>query len=123
MTTPTPPTRSHERLLFLGSGLLLLGAVVVGLAREQHWGQRFLDLRLVAANANGIKPGQEVQISGMQVGQVRSLEMLPHQSLLSLAGCAPWPDQRRKFLGDLEFDLHLGVGEHFKRADLTDLHA
>jgi len=78
MTSPAPAPRSHERLLFLGSGVLLLGAVVIGLAREQHWGQRFLDLRLVAANANGIKPGQEVQISGMQVGQVRSLEMLPN---------------------------------------------
>ena len=76
MTSPTPPSRSHERLLFLGSGLLLLGAIMIGLAREQHWGQRFLDLRLIAQNANGISPGQEVQISGMQVGQVRSLEML-----------------------------------------------
>ena len=78
MTMPNPPTRSHERLLFLGSGVLLLGALIIGLAREQRWGQRFLNLRLVAANANGIRPGQAVQISGMQVGQVRSLEMLPN---------------------------------------------
>lgn len=75
---PNPPTRSHERLLFLGSGVLLLGALIIGLAREQRWGQRFLNLRLVAANANGIRPGQAVQISGMKVGQVRSLEMLPN---------------------------------------------
>ena len=78
MTMPKPPTRNHEKLLFLGSGAVLLGALVIGLAREQHWGQRFLNLRLVAANASGIRPGQAVQISGMQVGQVRSLEMLPN---------------------------------------------
>lgn len=67
----------RERWLFLGSGLLLTAAVLLGLAREQRWGEPMLQLRLISRNAGGLRPGQEVRISGLPVGQVRHLQLLP----------------------------------------------
>ena len=75
MTTPADADRGHERWLFLGSGLLLTTAVLVGLAREQHWGQSMVQLRLTSPNAGGLRAGQEVRISGLPVGQVRHLQL------------------------------------------------
>lgn len=75
MTIPQPTSSPRERMLFLGSGLVLLAAILLGLAREQHWGQRFVRLTLLTRNAAGIRPGQEVRISGMPVGQVQALEL------------------------------------------------
>lgn len=66
-----------ERWLFLGSGLLLTTAVLIGLAREQRWGEPMLQLRLISGNAVGLRAGQEVRISGLPVGQVRHLQLLP----------------------------------------------
>jgi phospholipid/cholesterol/gamma-HCH transport system substrate-binding protein len=68
---------SRERYLFLGSGLVLALALAFGLAREQAWGTRFVPLRLRSTDAEGLRAGQEVRISGMPVGQVRALELLP----------------------------------------------
>lgn len=71
----------RERWLFLGSGLLLLVAVLLGLAREQHWGQPMVPFRLISRDASGLRPGQEVRISGIAVGQVRSLQLQPDASV------------------------------------------
>ena len=51
--------------------------LLVGLAREQGWGQRHLSLRLLIKNAAGIRVGQDVRISGIPVGQVRSISLRP----------------------------------------------
>jgi phospholipid/cholesterol/gamma-HCH transport system substrate-binding protein len=67
----------RERWLFLGSALLLTAAVLLGLAREQRWGEPMLQLRLISRTAGGLRPGQEVRISGLPVGQVRHLQLLP----------------------------------------------
>jgi phospholipid/cholesterol/gamma-HCH transport system substrate-binding protein len=67
----------RERWLFLGSGLLLSAAVLFGLAREQRWGEPMLQLQLLSVNAGGLRAGQEVRISGLPVGQVRHLQLLP----------------------------------------------
>jgi ABC-type transporter Mla subunit MlaD len=75
MTTPADADRGHERWLFLGSGLLLITAVLLGLAREQHWGQSMVQLRLTSRNAGSLRAGQEVRISGLPVGQVRHLQL------------------------------------------------
>jgi len=75
MTPPAEADRSHERWLFLGSGVLLIAAVLVGLAREQHWGQPMVQLRLTSRNAGSLRAGQEVRISGLPVGQVRQLKL------------------------------------------------
>lgn len=68
-------TQRRERLLFLGSSLVLVTTLLVGISKEQHWGERFLNLTLVARNADGLKAGQEVRISGLQVGQLKSLTL------------------------------------------------
>jgi ABC-type transporter Mla subunit MlaD len=67
----------RDRWLFLGSGLVVLTAVLVGLAREQHWGQPMVQLRLSGPNAGGLRPGQEVRISGLPVGKVQNLALQP----------------------------------------------
>lgn len=81
-----PPLDGHKRgaettggpLLFVGSGVLLL----VGLAREQRWGQRHLNLRLQIQNASGVRVGQDVRISGLPVGQVRDISLRPDARVL-----------------------------------------
>jgi phospholipid/cholesterol/gamma-HCH transport system substrate-binding protein len=69
--------RQREPLLFVGSGLLLTAALLVGLSREQGWGQRHLNLQLLISNATGVSVGQDVRISGLPVGQVRSIVLRP----------------------------------------------
>mgnify|MGYP003342028670 FL=1 len=76
LDTPQPDQR-RAPLLFVGVGLLLSIALLVGLAREQGWGQRHLKLRLLIANATGVRVGQEVRISGLPVGQVRAINLGP----------------------------------------------
>lgn len=79
-----PHASGHERWLFLGSGLLLITALLVGLAREQHWGQPMVQLRLTSPHAAGLRAGQEVRISGLPVGQVRSLKLQADASVAVL---------------------------------------
>jgi phospholipid/cholesterol/gamma-HCH transport system substrate-binding protein len=69
--------RRRELLLFVGSGLLLTAALLVGLTREQGWGRRHLNLQLLISNATGISVGQDVRMSGLPVGQVRSVHLRP----------------------------------------------
>jgi ABC-type transporter Mla subunit MlaD len=69
--------RRRASLLFVGSGLLLTAALLLGLTREQGWGQRHLNLRLLIRNATGVTVGQDVRISGLPVGQVRSISLRP----------------------------------------------
>ena len=71
----------RERWLFLGSGLVLVVAVLIGLAREQRWGQPMVTFRLISSTATGLRPGQEVRISGLPVGQLRSLQLQPDASV------------------------------------------
>ena len=80
--TKTPPPDANELagvrngpLLFVGSGLLLLAVLLVGLVREQGWGQRHLNLQLLIENASGVRVGQDVRISGLPVGQVRRMNL------------------------------------------------
>lgn len=72
-----PPGSPRERFLFLGSGLVLAIALVVAMAREQGWGTPSVELRLRTSTAEGLRPGQEVRISGLPVGQVRALQLRP----------------------------------------------
>jgi len=75
MTTPDREDGRRDRWLFLGSGLLLILALLVGLGREQRWGQPMVTFRLNSGDATGLRPGQEVRISGLPVGQVRHLQL------------------------------------------------
>lgn len=74
---PIEPHHPRERWLFLGSGALVLVAVLFGLAREQRWGTQFVNLYLVAGNISGLHSGEEVRISGFPVGHVGRLELKP----------------------------------------------
>ncbi|MFM7312273.1 MAG: MlaD family protein [Cyanobium sp.] len=78
----TDPTADKERWLFLGSGLLLVAALLFSLAREHHWGEPMVPLQLTSRHAGGLRPGQEVRISGLPVGQVISLQLQPDASVM-----------------------------------------
>jgi ABC-type transporter Mla subunit MlaD len=79
--TPSPEATAamaaKERWLFLGSGLVLVSALLFALAREHHWGEPMVSLQLTSRHAGGLRLGQEVRISGLPVGQVTSLQLEP----------------------------------------------
>lgn len=79
MTWPVDTNTSSNQLagpwLFLGSGLLLIGAVLLGLSQEQGWGERTLGVHLITRNAAGLRAGQEVRIAGLPVGKVKALAL------------------------------------------------
>lgn len=49
MTSADQPHR-RERFLFLGAGLLLLLAMLFGIAREQRWGTRYVSINMRASD-------------------------------------------------------------------------
>lgn len=77
MSSALPSTTARERFFFLGTGLLVAAALVVGLAREQQWGARFITFQLLSRNAEGLRSGQDVRISGLPVGTVKTLQLQP----------------------------------------------
>ena len=81
MNTNTTSEQQARPWLFLGSGLLLIGAVLLGLAQEQRWGERTLGVHLITRNAAGLRAGQEVRISGLPVGKVKALALQPDASV------------------------------------------
>ena len=74
-TTAAERGQRRDRLLFLGSGLLILIALLVGLARAQRWGTRYVDVYIQAKDVNGLKRGEEIRIAGIPVGQVGRLQL------------------------------------------------
>ena len=66
---------SRDRVMFLGSGVALFLAVVLGLAREQGWGTRFTTYHLLLDDVSGLSSGQEIRLSGLPIGQVGSLTL------------------------------------------------
>lgn len=80
-TDPLNTTGVKERWLFLGSGLLLIAALLISLAREHHWNEPMVPLQLTSLHAGSLRPGQEVRISGLPVGQVTSLQLQPDASV------------------------------------------
>lgn len=61
--------------LFLLTGVLLAIALLVGLAREQNWGQSLFGLQIRTTDADGLRPGMEVRIAGLPVGKVVALSL------------------------------------------------
>ncbi|MFM7393199.1 MAG: MlaD family protein [Cyanobium sp.] len=66
---------SRPSALFLISGVLLAIALLVGLAREQNWGQKLFALKVRTSDAEGLRPGMEVRIAGLPVGKVKDLQL------------------------------------------------
>jgi len=74
--TPRPDgAPGRPSALFLLSGVLLAIALLVGLAREQNWGQKLFALKVRTADAEGLRPGMEVRIAGLPVGKVKGLRL------------------------------------------------
>ena len=70
-----PALPSREGWLFLGSGVVLLLALLIGVSREQHWGERSFRVQLRTLRADGLKPGMEVRLSGLPVGRITELSL------------------------------------------------
>ena len=69
------PTSTRDRAFFLISGMALLLAVILGMAREQRWGTRFLTYHLLIKDVSGLNSGQDIRLSGVPIGHVGSLEL------------------------------------------------
>ena len=81
--TPSPglPPRSGTGLFLLSGGLLAL-ALLVGLARDQHWGAPTFPVLLNTDRAEGLRPGMAVRIAGLPVGTVRELTLQDDASVM-----------------------------------------
>ena len=99
--------------LFLLTGLLLAVGLLMALAREKHWGQPRFPVLLRTFNADGLRPGMEVRLSGMPVGRVEQLSLQPDASVLVRLGVE---QQHRRLLGpgSRAFQGQEGlVGDHY----------
>ncbi len=99
--------------LFLLTGVLLAAASLLALAREKHWGEPRFAVELRTFNADGLRSGMEVRLSGMPVGRLERLSLQPDASVLvSLA-----LEQRYRRLigpGSRAFQGQEGlVGDHY----------
>jgi len=99
--------------LFLLTGVLLAVGSLLALARESHWGQPRFAVLLRTFNADGLRPGMEVRLSGMPVGRVEQLSLQPDASVLVRLAV----EQRHRRLigpGSRAFQGQEGlVGDHY----------
>jgi phospholipid/cholesterol/gamma-HCH transport system substrate-binding protein len=108
MSRPTSGTG-----LFLLTGLLLAVGLLMALAREKHWGQPRFPVLLRTFNADGLRPGMEVRLSGMPVGRVEQLSLQPDASVLVRLAVE---QQHRRLIGpgSRAFQGQEGlVGDHY----------
>jgi ABC-type transporter Mla subunit MlaD len=82
---PTASAYSSEfrtpSLLFIGSGLLVLGLFLVAIGRQQSWGEARFPVYFRAPSALGLKRGMDVHLSGIRVGQVQQIKLQPDASV------------------------------------------
>jgi len=55
--------------------MALLLAVILGMAREQRWGTRFLTYHLLIEDVSGLNSGMDIRLSGVPIGHVGSLNL------------------------------------------------
>ncbi len=91
-----PILRFGDGWLFLGSGTLLLLLLLVGVGREQHWGERSFRVHLRTQRADGLRPGMVVKLSGLPVGRITELAL---QSDASVAIELRIDERYRRLLG------------------------
>lgn len=74
--TPSPglPPRSGTGLFLLSGGLLAL-ALLVGMARDQHWGEPTFPVLLNTDRAEGLRSGMAVRIAGLSVGTLKEVTL------------------------------------------------
>ena len=73
--SPKRKGQHRDRLLFLGSGLFLVIFVLVGFAKAQRWGTRYVDVYIQASNVNGLNHGEDIRIAGIVAGQVGTMHL------------------------------------------------
>ena len=73
--SPIRKGQHRDRLLFLGSGLFLVIFVLVGFAKAQRWGTRYVDVYIQASDVNGLNHGEDIRIAGIVAGQVGTMHL------------------------------------------------
>ena len=73
--SPKTQGQQRDRLLFLGSGLLLVIAVFIGFAKAQRWGTRYIDVYIQSTDVNGLTNGEDIRIAGIVAGQVGTMRL------------------------------------------------
>ena len=73
--SPRKTGQRRDRLLFLGSGLLLIVVVLTGFAKAQRWGTRFVDVYIQARDVNGLNHGEDIRVAGIVAGQVGTMHL------------------------------------------------
>ena len=73
--SPRETGQRRDRLLFLGSGLLLIVVVLTGFAKAQRWGTRFVDVYIQARDVNGLNHGEDIRVAGIVAGQVGTMHL------------------------------------------------
>jgi ABC-type transporter Mla subunit MlaD len=73
--SPKTQGQQRDRLLFLGSGLLLVIAVLMGFAKAQRWGTRYVDVYIQSSDVNGLTNGEDIRIAGIVAGQVGTMRL------------------------------------------------
>ena len=73
----TPKQQGHrrDRMLFLGSGIFLLAAIIVSFAKAQHWGTSYIELYTTANDVNNLTSGEDIRIAGIPIGKVGRLHL------------------------------------------------
>lgn len=73
----TPKQQGHrrDRMLFLGSSIFLLAAILVSFAKAQRWGTSYIDLYITANDVNSLSSGEDIRIAGIPIGQVGTLHL------------------------------------------------
>lgn len=67
--------------LFVLIGLLCVAYLTIKLGRMEIMGSDFYPLRAEFQSVAGLKPGASVEIAGVQVGQVASIELEPERKV------------------------------------------
>ena len=65
----------RDRMLFLGSGIFLLAAIIISFAKAQRWGTSYIDLYIIANDVNSLTSGEDIRIAGIPIGKVGTLHL------------------------------------------------
>ena len=71
------PIRVQGSLAMLLGSLVLLGALILAMARIQHWAGNSGLVQFRTTNANGLQEGMEVRLSGYRIGLVDRIQLEP----------------------------------------------
>lgn len=79
MTSPSSSGTFHTRasLIFSLSGLLLLAGLLLVYVRQNGWLEKSLTIRMVVPNSQGLRPGTPVRLSGLRIGVLDRIKLLP----------------------------------------------